>query len=449
MAGQPFVNEVSAHNETAVFGLNSGDGQPAPTTGSPAGIGVFGVTVVPGAAGVFGANNTTATGPGSGRGVQGNGPEAGVGGFSPAGTGVLAQSNTGNAISATTSAHNSNAILAINNGDGQAAPTTGSPAGIGVLGVTVVPGAAGVFGANNATVAGATGTGVQGNGPTAGVSGFSPTGAGVLAESNSGNALVATTAAHNASAVLALNNGDGQAAPTTGSPAGIGVFGVTVVPGAAGVFGANNATVAGATGTGVQGNGPSAGVTGFSPAGAGVLAQTGNGIAIHAQGGGGQAGLFEGNVNVTGTINVGGDVILTGGGQDCAEQFDVSPEIAVDPGTVMVINSNGELEPSQVPYDKRAAGVISGAGDLRPAIVLGKPQSYGNNAFIALVGKVNCKVDAQYGCIEVGDLLTTSPTPGHAMKAIDPLHAFGAVIGKALRPLRAGSDLIPVLVALQ
>ena len=51
--------------------------------------------------------------------------------------------------------------------------------------------------------------------------------------------------------------------------------------------------------------------------------------------------------------------------------------------------------------------------------------------------------------IEVGDLLTTSATPGHAMKATDPLKAFGAVIGKALRPLDSGQGLIPVLIALQ
>jgi hypothetical protein len=68
---------------------------------------------------------------------------------------------------------------------------------------------------------------------------------------------------------------------------------------------------------------------------------------------------------------------------------------------------------------------------------------------VALVGKVYCKVDAQYGPIEVGDLLTTSPTLGHAMKASDPLKAFGAVIGKALRPLLAGQGLIPILIALQ
>jgi hypothetical protein len=68
---------------------------------------------------------------------------------------------------------------------------------------------------------------------------------------------------------------------------------------------------------------------------------------------------------------------------------------------------------------------------------------------IALIGKVYCKVDAQYAPIEVGDLLTTSPTPGHAMKAEDPLQAFGSVIGKALRSLANGQGLLPVLVALQ
>jgi hypothetical protein len=65
------------------------------------------------------------------------------------------------------------------------------------------------------------------------------------------------------------------------------------------------------------------------------------------------------------------------------------------------------------------------------------------------VGKVFCKVDAQYGAIAVGDLLTTSPTLGHAMKATKPHKAFGAVIGKALRPLQDGCGLIPILIALQ
>jgi hypothetical protein len=109
----------------------------------------------------------------------------------------------------------------------------------------------------------------------------------------------------------------------------------------------------------------------------------------------------------------------------------------------------GALEPSQSGYDRRVAGVISGAGDFKPGIVLDKHGARPNRKPIALLGKVNCKVDTRYGAIEIGDLLTTSPTTGHAMKATDPQQAFGATIGKALRPMADGQGLLPILVALQ
>jgi hypothetical protein len=144
------------------------------------------------------------------------------------------------------------------------------------------------------------------------------------------------------------------------------------------------------------------------------------------------------------TMGAGGDVILS----DFAEDFDIA-DTEVEPGTVMAIDQDGALRPSNHRYDKKVAGVVSGAGDYRPAIVLDKQAQTGNRTSIALVGKVYCKVDANYSPIEIGDLLTTSPTPGHAMKAADPLKAFGAVIGKALRRLEAGQGLIPILVALQ
>ena len=115
----------------------------------------------------------------------------------------------------------------------------------------------------------------------------------------------------------------------------------------------------------------------------------------------------------------------------------------------MVVSDEGGLRQSHQAYDKRVAGVISGAGGYKPGIVLDKQQSQRERKPIALLGKTYCKVDAQQGAIEVGDLLTTSPTPGHAMKVADPLKAFGAVIGKALRPLKQGQGLIPILIALQ
>jgi hypothetical protein len=185
------------------------------------------------------------------------------------------------------------------------------------------------------------------------------------------------------------------------------------------------------------------------------------GVGIYGQGGQ-YAGKFDGdlrvngNAHVTGALQVDGDHHCAGTmyakvdvvlGSDCAEDFDVSEE--VEPGTVMVLTENGALQPSQSPYDKKVAGILSGAGNYRPGLILGRDSSSRERMPLALVGKVYCKVDAGYSAIEVGDLLTTSPRPGHAMKASDPALAFGSVIGKALRPLSSGRDLIPVLVALQ
>lgn len=142
-----------------------------------------------------------------------------------------------------------------------------------------------------------------------------------------------------------------------------------------------------------------------------------------------------------------GDLILQNA--DCAEDFDIASEEAIAAGTVMVLDDDGNLCASSHAYDKRVAGVISGAGNYRPGIVLDRQPGESTRQPIALMGKVFCKVDARHAPITVGDLLTTSPTPGHAMKAIDPIQAFGAVLGKALKPLTDGIGLIPVLVALQ
>jgi hypothetical protein len=49
----------------------------------------------------------------------------------------------------------------------------------------------------------------------------------------------------------------------------------------------------------------------------------------------------------------------------------------------------------------------------------------------------------------VSDLLTSSATPGHAMKAVDRERCLGALLGKALKPLESGCGLIPMLIALQ
>jgi hypothetical protein len=93
--------------------------------------------------------------------------------------------------------------------------------------------------------------------------------------------------------------------------------------------------------------------------------------------------------------------------------------------------------------------VVSGAGDDKPGIVLDKQRSDSLRQPIALLGKVYVKANAHNGAIAVGDLLTTSSLPGQVMKAVDQAKAFGAVVGKALRPLAEGEGLIPILIALQ
>jgi hypothetical protein len=145
-----------------------------------------------------------------------------------------------------------------------------------------------------------------------------------------------------------------------------------------------------------------------------------------------------------------GDIKLSGA--DCAEEFEVDEEEELEPGSVMAIADEGKLRRCAQAYDRRVAGVISGAGSHKPGIILGRRRQGsegGNSIPLALSGRAYCRVDAEYGPVGVGDLLTTSPTVGHAMRAEDPRRAFGATIGKALRPLRSGTGLVPILIALQ
>ena len=101
-------------------------------------------------------------------------------------------------------------------------------------------------------------------------------------------------------------------------------------------------------------------------------------------------------------------------------------------------------------YDPLVAGIISGAGDIQPGLVMQQEEESNVNGEmhpVALTGKVYVKA---IGPIQVGDLLTTADVAGHAMAAIDRERAFGATLGKAMSALREGeTGLVLVLVALQ
>jgi hypothetical protein len=263
--------------------------------------------------------------------------------------------------------------------------------------------------------------------------------------------------------VLGVNGYSGTIAETDSDGDGVVGFGET--NGVHGIAAPGNG-VHGVNGAG-SGTKPAygCGVFGESDNGYGVYGASTTGSAVYGKATAPHlAGEFDGNVQMSGTMTssgitsngavkingtatVTGDVILSGA--DCAEQFDMQDASSPEPGTIVVIDDEGKLRESQGAYDKRVAGVVSGAGEYKPAIVLDRRGSSEGRASIALVGKVYCKVDADPAPITVGDLLTTSTRPGFAMKAADPAQAFGAVIGKALRPLRSGQGLIPILVALQ
>ncbi|MFG2039874.1 hypothetical protein [Dactylosporangium sp. NPDC048998] len=283
--------------------------------------------------------------------------------------------------------------------------------------------------------------------------------------------------------------GQQQGASGIWSPVGVGVVGDAIdgtgVFGSSahgnGVCGVNGAfsgltpptTGAGVVGEGVHGNGvlgrsaARIGVEGVSREGVGVWGSSEQGEAVHGEShalsvaavaafnlnpdgtgaalyaetkGKGPAGLFVGNVIVTGDLQL--------AGADLAEEFD-STETRVEPGTVMVLRGEGLVGPCTRPYDRCVAGVVSGGGEFRPAIRLNRVPADPKRQPLALVGRVYCKVDATFGPIELGDLLTTSPSPGHAMKAVDPGRAYGAVLGKAMASMRSGTGLLPVLVNLQ
>jgi hypothetical protein len=241
------------------------------------------------------------------------------------------------------------------------------------------------------------------------------------------------------------------------------------VPGKAGVYGFGEPGVYGKANTpkgdsicgySLQGNGV-VGISQNPGEGAGIRG-------IHYSSG--FAGFFEGHVGVSqelrvngkistlsdievqGALRVNGNIATLGDvqliGADVAEQFNVVGELAAEPGCVVVLAGTDQVRVSNTPYDRKVAGVVSGAGSYAPGLVLDRRDDASRRP-LALAGKVWCKVDADCGPIEIGDMLTTSSTAGHGMRATDPGRAFGAVIGKALGRLNSGRGLLPVLVALQ
>ncbi len=167
------------------------------------------------------------------------------------------------------------------------------------------------------------------------------------------------------------------------------------------------------------------------------------------------------NATIAGTTQTG--ILKITGGSDIAEPFRIRTAdagsnrddagAAIEPGMVVAIDpsGSGELRISDRAYDRTVAGIISGANGIQTGLTLRQEGTIADGDHpVALTGRVWCLCDADAGgAIAAGDLLTTSATAGHAMKAADPQRRSGATIGKAMTPLTAGKGLVLVLVSLQ
>ena len=350
-----------------------------------------GIAYTEGRAGLVGLNYGE-----GGFGVYGSSPNGGgVVGFSTSWIGVYGETEA----VASTGAAGVYGVAKGANGMGVAGQAQ-QPNSIGVKGAAHVDGGVGVWGESSQNT-GVYGTSTAGSGvwgssvDSNGVYGVSSNWAGVWGESSNASGVVGVTSGDFSGGLYGLNNG-----------AGYGVYGK-----------ADNG----------------AGVVGFSENGTAVFGRSTNGL----------AGDFEGRVRV--------HVLQISGGSDLAERFAVSGDETIEPGTVMVIDPDnpGHLMPSNSAYDRKVAGVVSGAGDVQPGLTLHQEGVLEGDTVVAIAGRVYVMADASNGAIAPGDLLTTSNTPGHVMKATDLDLAQGAIIGKAMTELESGTGLVLLLVNLQ
>jgi len=169
---------------------------------------------------------------------------------------------------------------------------------------------------------------------------------------------------------------------------------------------------------------------------------------------GATGGMISGDVTIRGNIQIRSEATGTlimelGEGLDYAEGFDIVNDRRIGPGTVLVIDPEnpGKLAIADKPYDPKVAGIVAGGSGLGSGVRLGAGQY---DYDVALAGRVYCNVDATKVGVEPGDLLTTSSTPGYAMKAADSVRAHGAILGKAMERLEKGRrGQVLVLVTLQ
>ena len=131
-------------------------------------------------------------------------------------------------------------------------------------------------------------------------------------------------------------------------------------------------------------------------------------------------GLATNSGTILGTWSLSGASQLQATYSDLAEWYRADADY--EPGTVLVFGGEAEVTTTTTINDTRCAGVVT----TDPAYIMNSDLE-GTRACLALAGRIPCKV---VGRVKKGDMLTTSATPGCAVKALNP--TLGAIVGKAL-----------------
>jgi hypothetical protein len=124
-------------------------------------------------------------------------------------------------------------------------------------------------------------------------------------------------------------------------------------------------------------------------------------------------------------------------GGDVAEARHSTTGEQLPKGSVVVFDEKekGKVRLTNKPYDRKVAGVISGAGKYYAGVTLLQEELQRGAIPVAQIGTVEVLT---IGPVEVGDLLTTSEVEGYAKVATNMKKAFGSIIGKATTTLKKG-----------
>lgn len=413
-----------------------GEGQWGVHGRSSGGFGVRGESDGTSGTGVYGAGPDYGVQGEGGIGVYGSGQDVGVEGQSVYGTGVKGTTQDASGYG------------------GYFENSATSGAGYGVKGESASPSGVGVYGHASSSSGG--------HGVYAKSSGNKSAGAALLAENTNTNKGIAVWAANESSdsTLVVGNDGSGPLIKGFGGDGGEHEFKVSN-EGWVSIGTTSPARHALAVKSSEQGvDGTTVHVENHNAKGIGMMVETysddeptlllsqhGEGEILRADSWvGGWHRVFK--VKNDGTVQC--SILEITGGSDLSEQFDVrATQGETEPGMVVCIDADhpGQLVVCTEPYDRTVAGIISGAGDVEPGMLMAQRDSVVDGAYpVALTGRVYAWAE---GPVEPGDLLTTSDTPGHAAKVTDYGKAQGAIIGKAMTGIEGGEGLVLVLVALQ